>query len=119
MRTFTKALAAVALTVASMSSFAAVVNWTGTLSGIKVQYQPSFDDAISPAIMLIAPNGTTFTTVSGGSCLANSLRLFNGTVAEANALHDALLAAKAVNGSVTIAYENGNSSCQIQSWTRN
>ena len=120
MRTFTKALAAIALTVASVSSFAATVSWTGSLSGFKVLYFPSLDNTVGGAVKIIAPNTTTFTTVSGANCLGSGVTFSAGSIGDTQVLIDTLNAAKGVSGAtVTISYENNSAACPVSTWQRN
>ena len=109
MRTFSKVLAVAALSLASVSSFAAT--WTGSLAGVKIEYFP--DSGGTDQTIAVQLQGT------GSTCPSGKMILMNIGPQDTRAFYEAMLHAKATNGSVTIDYTMSSFVCRVNMWTRN
>lgn len=116
MRTISKVLAATALAVLSASSFAAQVDWTGTLSSVKIRYFPNNSGSGAGVLLLTGTGATcTWVTTPGAMTLAASN---NSEGDEARNLFNFLVQAKNAGSTVTLTYDNAASLCPIVAYTR-
>jgi hypothetical protein len=113
MRTTAKILAAAALAVISVSSFAAPVSWTGTLTNVKIQYIPG-----GPNVILTGTGATCKWLASAGAMTLTVDSTAATTEATLNAAYASLLQAKAAGTAVTLTYDNSSTVCPIQNITR-
>ena len=114
MRITTKILAAAALAVISVSSFAASVTWTGALTNVKMTYSPATDIS-STAMLVLTGTGATcrWLSLPGAMTFVDSAAGNN-----ANALFTFLSQAKKDGTSVSLTYDNSTTVCAISSYGR-
>jgi hypothetical protein len=118
MRTTAKILAAAALAVISVSSFAAPVSWTGTLTNVKIQYFPDSmsDGSGTPSLVLTGTGATCkWLSATGAMTVTGGTAAMNASV---NAAYASLTQAKSAGTAVTLTYDNASTVCPIQTIAR-
>jgi hypothetical protein len=113
MRTTAKILAAAALAVISVSSFAAPVSWTGTLTNVKIQYFPG-----GPNLVLTGTGATCKWLTSTGAMTLTVDSVAGITEGTLNAAYASLMQAKSAGTAVTLTYDNSSTVCPIQTIAR-
>jgi uncharacterized membrane protein len=117
MRTVTKFLAAAAIAAVSISSNAAIVSWTGTLSTITFKLYPTNGPDGATLVLNNIPTSTC--TVAGIGTKYSMIAADNAaaSVGVSDAL-SMLTAAKAAGATVTLQFETGVPNCPLMSITR-
>ena len=116
MRTTSKILAAAALAVLSASSFAAQVDWTGSLASVKIKYFPNNNGAGAGALLLTGTGATCRWVTTPGAMTLGSANSAEGD--EVRNLFNFLTQAKAAGTAVTLTYDNATNLCEIVGYTR-
>lgn len=114
MRITTKILAAAALAVISVSSFAIPTDWTGSLANVKVGFTPINAEGRSTVILTGTNSPCTWTNLPGSMVLFGSA----ADTAAINTMFTFLEKAKTSGTVVTLTYEPTSTNCTILSVKR-
>lgn len=116
MRSTSKILAAAALALLSVSSFAAQTDWTGSLAAVKIKYFPNNNGSGAGVLLLTGTGSPCRWVTTPGAMDLGAANSAEGD--EVRNLFNFLTQAKAAGTTVTLTYDNATNLCDIVAYSR-